>query len=64
MQRRIAAAIDTLRETPRPRGVVKLKGHQRLYRLRVGRYRIVYEIDDEAKRVRITRVRHRREAYD
>jgi mRNA interferase RelE/StbE len=63
VKRRIADAIDSLSEEPRPPGVLKLAGHQRLYRIRVGSYRIVYEIDDEGKLIRITRVRHRREAY-
>lgn len=63
IQRRISAAIDGLSEDPRPRGVRKLAGHERLYRIRVGDYRIVYEIDDEEQVVCITRIRHRREAY-
>jgi len=43
--------------------VRKLVGHERLYRIRVGRYRVVYEIDDKAQQVLITRIRHRREVY-
>jgi mRNA interferase RelE/StbE len=34
-----------------------------LYRARVGEYRVVYEIDDENRTVRVTRIRHRSEAY-
>lgn len=30
-------------------GIRKLKGHEHLYRIRIGNYRIVYEIDDQAK---------------
>ena len=60
---RIAVAIDALRQNPRPRGVRKLRGHERLYRIRVGSYRVVYEIDDQARLVRVTRIRHRREVY-
>jgi len=37
---RIAVAIDALCENPRPRGVRKLRGHERLYRIRVGPYRV------------------------
>lgn len=62
-KRRIAVAIDALRENPRPRGVRKLRGHERLYRIRVGSYRVVYEIDDQAGLIQVTRIRHRREAY-
>jgi len=63
LKRRVGAAVDGLRENPRPPGVRKLVGHERLYRIRIGRYRIVYEIDDKAQQVRITRIRHRREVY-
>jgi mRNA interferase RelE/StbE len=63
IKRRVAVAIDALRENPRPRGVRKLRGHERLYRIRVGSYRVVYEIDEQAKLIRVTRIRHRREVY-
>lgn len=63
VKRRVTAAVDSLRAVQRPAGVRKLTGSDRLYRIRVGHYRIVYEIDDKAKLVRVTRVRHRREAY-
>jgi len=63
LEHRIGAAIDGLSQDPRPPGVRKLVGHERLYRIRVGRYRVVYEIDDKEQFVRITRVRHRQEAY-
>ena len=62
-QRRVGAMIDELSQNPRPPGVRKLQGHERLYRVRVGQYRVVFEIDDEDQLVRITRVRHRREVY-
>jgi len=60
---RIGAAIDGLSQNPHPPGVRKLVGHERLYRIRVGQYRVVYEINDKEQLVRITRVRHRREVY-
>ena len=63
VKRRVTAAVDSLRTTQRPAGVRKLTGSDRLYRIRVGHYRIVYEINDKANLVRVTRVRHRREAY-
>jgi mRNA interferase RelE/StbE len=63
LKSRIGAAIDGLRQDPRPPGVRKLVGHERLYRIRVGQYRVVYEVDDKKQLVRITRVRHRREVY-
>jgi mRNA interferase RelE/StbE len=60
---RVADVFDKLETNPRPLGVRKLKGHERLYRMRVGAYRIVYEIDDARNLVRVTRIRHRSEAY-
>jgi len=63
LKRRIAQAIDRLAQDPRPKDVRKLKGREQLYRLRVGAYRVIYEIDDRARLVRITHIRHRQEAY-
>ena len=63
LKHRIGLAVDGLRKDPRPHGVRKVQGHKRLYRVRVGQYRVVYEIDDQAKLVRVTKVRHRKEAY-
>jgi mRNA interferase RelE/StbE len=58
---RIGNRIDALANEPRPRGTVKLAGD--LYRIRVGTYRILYQVDDNASVVTIARIRHRREAY-
>ncbi|HEX9921979.1 MAG TPA: type II toxin-antitoxin system RelE/ParE family toxin [Anaerolineae bacterium] len=41
----------------------KLRGHQNLYRIRVGDYHIVYEIDDQVRVLWITRIRYRRDVY-
>jgi mRNA interferase RelE/StbE len=59
---RIKNQIDKLRENPRPNGAKKLKGESG-YRIRVGNYRILYEIDDKAKLLIIYRVKHRRDVY-
>lgn len=63
LQHRVIAAIKLLADNPRPSGCRKLTGSDRDWRIRVGDYRIVYEIDDAAKEVRVNRVRHRREVY-
>ena len=60
--RLVSQHIDGLEENPRPPDSKKLRG-RRDYSLRVGAYRILYEIDDQAQTVAIYRVRHRREAY-
>ncbi len=61
--RRVNQQILALREEPRPPGVRKLKGNIEGWRVRVGDYRIVFQIDDTAQTVTIIRVRHRREVY-
>ena len=60
MDRKILALADN----PRPAGCKKLKGYKDQWRVRVGDWRVVYIIDDTAKRVSVTRVAHRREVYE
>ena len=62
VQARILAAIDSLQDDPRPRGSKKLKGSEE-YRVRVGDYRVVYEIHEKTVVVLIVRVSHRKDAY-
>jgi mRNA interferase RelE/StbE len=61
--RRVVNRIQNLPAEPRPRGAIKLVGRQQDYRIRVGRYRIVYAVDDSAREVRIHFVQHRKDAY-
>lgn len=61
-RRRVVERIERLAEEPRPRGCVKLAGGER-YRVRQGRYRIVYEIRDADLIVLIVRVGDRRDVY-
>ncbi len=62
---RIVAAIDRLAETPHLGAALKgdLRGLRGLRRLRVGDYRVVYEVRDEELVVLVVRVTHRRDAY-
>ena len=62
-RRRIARAIDALARKPRPAGCVKLTGADNAYRIRVGDYRILYEIVDRVLIVYVIRIGHRREIY-
>ena len=63
IQRRIAVKVDALAEDPHPRGVESLKGRDNLHRIRVGDYRIIYEVQDEVLLVLVVRVGHRKEIY-
>ena len=61
--RRVGCVLRSLADNPRPHGCRKLTGSDRDWRIRVGDYRIVYEIDDQVREVRVMRIRHRREVY-
>jgi mRNA interferase RelE/StbE len=56
-------AIIGLAREPRPTGIKKLVGSQNDWRVRIGEYRIIYEISEADDRITILRVAHRREAY-
>ncbi len=60
---RIIVAIQALANNPRPPGCRRLAGSKNDWRIRVGDYRVVYEIADEIHVVRVNRVRHRSEVY-
>jgi len=56
-------AIDLLAQTPRPPGCVAMTGEQHAYLVRVGDYRIVYEVFDDRLIVQVVRIGHRRDVY-
>ena len=60
---RIWRSIEALEETPFPRQSIKLSGAEQLHRLRVGVYRVIYEVDPIEAVITIHHIRHRREAY-
>jgi mRNA interferase RelE/StbE len=60
--KRILDRIKTLEDNPRPPGCEKLTGQER-YRLRQGRYRIVYSIQDDKLTVWVVRIGHRKDIY-
>jgi len=58
-RRRIAAAVTTLTDLPNARNVKALSGHQYGYRLRVGRYRVLFDADTVIRVVDIRQVKKR-----
>ncbi|MFB6273984.1 MAG: type II toxin-antitoxin system RelE/ParE family toxin [Salinibacter sp.] len=60
---RVLPQIQSLAEEPRPPGCRKVQGTDNTWRVRVGDYRVIYEVRDDANEVLVMRVRHRREAY-
>jgi mRNA interferase RelE/StbE len=60
---RILKAVEQLSENPYPVGTRKLVSSERTYRIRVGDYRIIYNIAASALVVEIIRIGHRRDVY-
>ena len=63
LQVRLARRINSLVENPFPQGIKKLAGEEDLYRLRVGDYRIIYQIQEKRLVVLVVRIGHRSEVY-
>jgi mRNA interferase RelE/StbE len=62
-RQRIIDRIQALAAQPRGKATEKLAGYADRYRLRQGRYRVVYLIDDVRREVTVFKVAHRKEAY-
>jgi mRNA interferase RelE/StbE len=60
---RIIPHLKGLAEDARPAGSRKISGSEHDWRIRVGTYRIIYELNEKEKTVKILRIRHRRDAY-
>ena len=63
MVSRIIAEVEKLADEPLPHGSEKLTGSEHTYRIRVGDYRVIYELLRGGKIVEIERVRHRKDVY-
>ena len=61
--RRVVGALADLSRNPRSAGCRKLVGSQSRYRCRAGDFRIIYEIIEASRVVRVFRTRHRKDAY-
>ena len=64
IQARLKSKIAMLSENPRPHGSKKLKSFEKSYRIRVGDYRVIYDIHDDVLLVLIMKVGPRRDVYD
>ena len=60
---RIVEAVGRLSRNPFPHGCCKLKASGQSYRIRVGDFRVVYDVAEERHAIQIVRVRHRKDAY-
>jgi len=62
---KIVKAIESLSTYPRPSGSKKLKGEKEyLWRIRVGDYRVIYQIEEIIRVVEVRKIGHRKEVYD
>jgi mRNA interferase RelE/StbE len=62
-QKRIAKTIDSLSENPPDPTKTKMKGNNPFHRVRVGDYRIIYEIQDDILLILIVKMGHRKDVY-
>ncbi|NOX88896.1 MAG: type II toxin-antitoxin system RelE/ParE family toxin [Calditrichaeota bacterium] len=62
--RQLIETVERLSSNPLPTGVKKLSSSEITYRIRVGKYRIIYDIYEEELVIVIVRIRHRKDAYD
>lgn len=60
---RVQRTLEDLKTNPRPHGVRKLKGVANTYRVRVGEYRVLYEVDDAAQEIRLKAIGDRKDVY-
>ena len=60
---RIITAIENLADDPYPTGCKKLVGSEHTFRIRVGDYRVIYDIQNKVLVVLVVRIRHRRDVY-
>lgn len=62
-QLRVERKIDSLADDPRPPGARLLSSEERIYRLRVGDFRILYQINDRVLTILVIAIGHRRDIY-
>ncbi len=61
--RKIVDAVKALAEDPHPHGCTKMQGSDCAYRIRIGDYRVIYEVYEHRVVIEVVRVSHRREVY-
>lgn len=60
---RVVEKVGALANDPKPAGSVKLSNSECAFRIRVGDYRVIYEIWEADQQIEIQRIRHRKDAY-
>lgn len=62
-QNKVIECLEKLESDPRPNGVEKLSQDPRFWRVKAGKYRVIYAIEDDKKIIIVLIVRHRKDAY-
>lgn len=62
-EEKIIERILLLKQNPRPTGSKKLSGSLGAWRIRFSDYRIIYEINDASREIKVYRIKHRSKAY-
>ncbi len=63
LKNKILDKVFSLADNPRPYGSIKMSGNDS-YRIRVGDYRVIYEINDKVVKVYIVKIGHRKDVYE
>ena len=61
---KIIEDISALAASPRPAGCKKLKGYNNSWRIRIGDYRVIYEVEDKILRILVIAIGHRKDVYE
>jgi mRNA interferase RelE/StbE len=64
VKNRIASAISTLASDPRPPGCLKVRSEEGVWRIRVGDWRVGYQVDDSVGEILVVKIAHRSEFYE
>jgi len=60
---RIIPHLKALSENPKPSGCRKISGSRSDWRIRIGDYRVIYEVSEQENAVKVMRIRHRKNVY-
>jgi mRNA interferase RelE/StbE len=64
VKQRISDAVVELEKNPRPSGCVALKGYKSTYRIRIGKFRVIYEVQDKVLLILVIRIAKREDVYN
>ena len=63
LQKKIRSEIDKLKSNPFKRGAIKIHGYENYFRLRIGEYRVIYNVHKQIEVLIVVKVGHRKNVY-